>query len=53
MDNVSVPVFKKKKVVAMAVAAAKRAVKKLLTVLTNTILEKERRDMQDMSVKKI
>lgn len=53
MKDIRVPVFERKIVAATTVAATKSAFVKLLTALTNTVLDKKRRDRQDMSVKKI
>lgn len=53
LDNIRVPVFKKKNIAAITVKTAKPAVKKLLTAPTNIVLKRERKDKQDMSIKKI
>lgn len=53
MDNVKIPAFRKKKVIAITVSAAKPAVGKLLTIPTNAVVEGEGRDGQDVSVRKV
>lgn len=53
MDNIRVPTFKRKKVTAITVTAVKPTVGKLLIALSNMILEGERRDGQDVNMRKI
>lgn len=53
MNDVKGLVFRRKKITVTTVVAAKPAVKKLLTASTNAVLEKEERDGQNVSVKKI